>query len=599
MEIEQKIKKLVAQALSSKDFSFNEEDIIIEIPADITNGHYSTNIAMRLASQLKRNPLEIAQDIVDALEEDSAIAKAEAIKPGFINFFLSNRYLLSKISKIASNQGDYLNLDTKKGKKVVIEYTDANPFKEFHIGHLYTNSVGESFARLQEAIGAQVKRANYQGDIGLHVAKSLWGLEEKLKEEEATFEELEQVSLKARVRFLGEAYALGAEYYDDLKDKTVQKEIDEINYYIFSLVSDIKPRESFKKYEEMNLSEKYKKGRQWCLDYFETIYERLGTTFDYYFFESEVGQVGLELVMKNVGSVFEEDDGSIIYRGDEKKNLHTRVFVNKHGVPTYEAKELGLAFRKGELVDYDESVVITGNEQTGYFKVVLDALSKLNKDLSEKTTHVPHGMVRLPGKAKMSSRKGEIVRGDVLLDSVKEKVMNIMEDGEHIDHIDEDDIPLVSEKIAVAAIKYAFLKVSVGKDITFDIEKSISFDGNTGPYLMYVYSRCNSILKEADFKNPGGVCIESCMDNPFVKELSVQISRYGKQLLDSSINYSQSILAQYLFSLGQTFNSFYQGVRVLDAPDEEREILLTVVKATMVIMQDGLDKLGIEVVEKM
>jgi arginyl-tRNA synthetase len=596
MEIEQKIKKLVREALSSKGFSFNEEDIIIEIPADIVNGHYSTNIAMRLASQLKRNPLEIAQEIVDVLEEDASIAKAEVAKPGFVNFFLSNRYLLTQISKIAGNKGDFLNLDIKKGKKVVIEYTDANPFKEFHIGHLYTNSVGESFARLQEAIGAQVKRANYQGDIGLHVAKTFWGLEEKLREEEITFEDLEQASLKARVRFLGEAYALGAEYYDDFEDKIVQKEIDEINYYIFSLVSEVEPRESFKKYEEMNLSEKYKKGRQWCLDYFETIYNRLGTTFDYYFFESEVGQAGLEIVMKNVGKVFEEDDGSIIYRGDEKKNLHTRVFVNKHGVPTYEGKELGLAFRKGELMDYDESVVITGNEQTGYFKVVLDALSKLNKDLSEKTTHVPHGMVRLPGKAKMSSRKGEIVRGDVLLDSVKEKVMNIMEDSEQVE---EDNILLVSEKIAVAAIKYAFLKVSVGKDITFDIEKSISFDGDTGPYLMYVYSRCNSILKEADFENPGGVCIESCMENPLARGLSVQIGRYEKQLLDSSINYSPSTLAQYLFSLGQTFNSFYQGVRVLDAPDEERGILLTLVKATMVVMQDGLDKLGIEVVEKM
>jgi arginyl-tRNA synthetase len=596
MDIEQKIKKLVTKALSSKDFSFNEEEVVIDIPADISNGHYSTNIAMRLASQLKRNPLEIAQEVVDSLEEDPSIAKAEVAKPGFINFFLSNRYLLAQISKIASNNGDYLNLDTKIGKKVVIEYTDANPFKEFHIGHLYTNSVGESFARLQEAIGAQVKRANYQGDIGLHVAKTFWGLEEKLREEEITFEDLEQASLKARVRFLGEAYALGAEYYDDFKDKMVQEEIDEINYYIFSLVSDVKPRESFKKYEEINLSEKYKKGRQWCLDYFETIYERLGTTFDYYFFESEVGQTGLEIVMKNVGEVFKEDDGSIIYRGDEKKNLHTRVFVNKHGVPTYEAKEIGLVFRKAELVDYDESIVITGNEQTGYFKVVLDALSKLNKGLSERTIHVPHGMVRLPGKAKMSSRKGAIVRGDDLLDSVKEKVMNIME---HSDQVDEDNILLISERIAVGAIKYAFLKVSVGKDITFDIEKSVSFEGDTGPYLMYVYSRCNSILKEADFENPSGVCIESCMDNPLVKGLSVQISRYEKQLLDSSINYSPSILAQYLFSLGQTFNSFYQGVRVLDAPDEEREILLSLVKATMVVMQDGLDKLGIEVVEKM
>ena len=131
------------------------------------------------------------------------------------------------------------------------------------------------------------------------------------------------MSLRERVRYLGEAYVLGAEYYDELKDTLAQKEIDEINVYIFSLLSEGVEKGRFAKYEEINLSEKYKKGRQWCLDYFEEIYEKLGTNFNYYFFESEVGQASLEIVMKNVGEVFEEDDGSIIYRGDEEKNLHT------------------------------------------------------------------------------------------------------------------------------------------------------------------------------------------------------------------------------------------------------------------------------------
>ncbi len=596
MEIKEKIIQLISEALRNQKIDFSAKDIVVEIPNDPSHGHYSTNIAMRLSSQLKKNPLDTAQEIVGYIKEDPDISKIEVAKPGFINFSVSNRYLLSEISKIANSKGQYPNLENKKGKKIVIEYTDANPFKEFHIGHLYTNSVGESFARLQEAIGADVKRANYQGDIGLHVAKTLWGLEEKLKEDEISFGQVEKLSLRERVMYLGQAYVLGAEHYDELKDELVQKEIDEINIYIFSLVSEVSEKKDFSEYEKINLSEKYKKGRQWCLEYFEEIYEKLGTNFDYYFFESEVGQAGLEIVMKNVGKVFEEDDGSIIYRGDEKKNLHTRVFVNKHGVPTYEAKELGLAFRKRDLLDYDESVVITADEQTGYFKVVLDALGKLDKGLSEKTTHVPHGKVRLPGSKKMSSRKGEILGGDTLIEEVRIKVIAIMEEN---DHIEEDDIEEISQKIAIGAIKYTFLKVGVGKDIIFDIEKSISFDGDTGPYLMYVFSRCSSILEEANSEGVLNVCVESCMENPYIQALSLVLSRYQSSLLDSAINYSPSTLTQYLFSLGQAFNSFYQSVRVIDAPDEEKDILLTLVKATVVVMKDGLDRLGIEVVERM
>ena len=596
MEIKEKITQLISEVLRKKKIDFSTKDIVVEIPNDSSHGHYSTNIAMRLSSQLKKNPLDTARELIKDIKKDLDISKIEVAKPGFINFYVSNRYLLSEISKIANSKGEYPHLENKKGRKIVIEYTDANPFKEFHIGHLYTNSVGESFARLQEAIGADVKRANYQGDVGLHVAKTLWGLEEKLKQDEISFEQIEKLSLSERVMYLGQAYVLGAECYDELKDELAQKEIDKINVYIYSLVSGTLKEKDFTEYEKINLSERYKKGRQWCLDYFEEIYEKLGTNFDYYFFESEVGQAGLEIVMKNIGKVFEEDDGSIIYRGDEKKNLHTRVFVNKHGVPTYEAKELGLAFRKRELVDYDESVVITADEQSGYFKVVLDALGKLDKELSEKTTHVPHGKVRIPGSKKMSSRKGGILGGDILIEEVKKRVMAIVEDNSHIE---EDDMEGISQKIAIGAIKYAFLKVGVGRDIVFDIEKSISFDGDTGPYLMYVFSRCASILEEANSEGVLNVCIDPCMENLYIQSLSLALSRYQPSLLDSAINYSPSTLTQYLFGLGQAFNSFYQSVRVIDAPDEEKDILLTLVKATMVVMKDGLDRLGIEVVERM
>jgi len=589
MDIKKKIEEMIASSL--KEMGVEYDVIEVEEPRIEGNGDFSSNIAMRLSSALKKNPLDIANDIVSRISENGDIEKVEAVKPGFINFFVSSQHLLKELSKVKS--GEFSKIGGKEDKKIVIEYTDANPFKILHIGHLYTNIVGESFARLSEALGATVKKANYQGDVGLHVAKTLWGIIKKMSEEGISFEDIEKKSLVDRVKYLGDAYMLGFEYYDDEQDESVIKEVDAINYYIFSMfVSQLEKKEA-PQYEGIDLKDIYQKGRLWCLDYFETIYDRVGTSFDYYFFESEVGESGLKVVLDNVGSVFKKDDGAIIYEGDKEKGLHTRVFVNKYGIPTYEAKDLGLAIKKDELVDYDESIIITGNEQAGYFKVLLDALGKVRKDLSGKTRHISHGMVKLPGAEKMSSRKGKIIEAQWLLDETRKRVLAVMEEN------GKGEKDETAEKISQAAIKYAFLKVGVGKDVVFDFEKSISFDGDTGPYLLYVYARGNSILKESGCKDLGSLCIGSCLANPYTKELLGHIGKYGGVVLNSGMNYSPSILCQYLFDLGQKFNNFYQNVRVLDAQDDDKIFLLSVVEATMITMKEGLNLLGIEVVEQM
>lgn len=596
MQIEEKIKNILYSSLKDAGIDIERERIELEIPKTRENGDISTNIAMKLASVLKDSPINIAQRILSYAEKDLDIEKMEVANPGFINIFLSNRYYLSQLTRIVLNEGDISDRDVSRGQNIMIEYTDANPFKEFHIGHLYTNTVGESLARLQETLGSNVKRANYQGDVGLHVAKTLWGLEKMLKDENLSFEDVKRMDLVDRVKYLGKSYVLGAEYYDEIKDPDVMKEIDYINYYVFSLfLPNIEKRDT-KKYEEMNLEEKYHLGREWCMEYFEGIYKILGTKFDYYFFESEVGEVGLEKVLENIGKVFEKDGPSIIYRGKKEKNLHTRVFVNKYGLPTYESKEIGLAIKKKETMDYDSSIVITADEQSGYFRVVLDALSKIDPEIVKGIVHIPHGKVKLPGAKKMSSRKGGILGGEWLINETDMRVQNIMkENGRY----NKQDIEETSKKIAIAAIKYAFLKVSIGRDITFDIEKSITFDGDTGPYLLYVYSRCSSILNDNPSSNGKGLCLDSCLSNSYTKDLVKAISEYEINLYTAANEYSPSILCQYLFDLAQKFNSFYQNVRVTDAKEEEKEVLLLIVKSTMSVMKNGLKNLGIDVVERM
>ena len=598
MDITYRIKGLLQEALFKIGVEdIQEEDIIVEIPNNTENGDYSSNIAMLLASKLKRSPLEIAEDIIKNIVADEDIKSIEIVKPGFINFFLSNRFLLAEIIKIVDQPDTYFKLNEKEGETILIEYTDANPFKELHIGHLYSNAVGESIARLQEALGATVKRACYQGDIGLHVAKTLWGLERQLEEDETTFQVLEKLSLEDRVCYLGKAYSLGEEFYTKLKDSVTIKEIDDINYYLYSLTLKSVKEENSLGYDKKLLLEKYTKGKQWCLDFFETIYEKVGTTFDYYFFESEVADLGLKVVCDNIGKVFEkEETGSVVYRGEKEKNLHTRVFINKYGLPTYETKEIGLAFKKSEIVDYDKSIMVTADEQSGYFKVVLDALSKIDNEIVKKIEHISHGKVKLPGSKKMSSREGKIVSAQWLIDEAMNRVKDIMEDN---NEFDGEILEVTSEKIAIAAIKYAFLKITIGKDIPFDFDKSIQFDGDTGSYLMYTYSRCNSILEEGTSVSTKALCLGLCLDNPFVRDLIAHIGKYKGALLDSATNYSPSILSQYLFNLAKLFNSFYQNVRVLDAIDEDRQILLLLVNATMLVMEDGLDNLGITTVDRM
>lgn len=593
IEIKDRVSKRLIEI--SKELGIDTDFVSVEIPLDRKYGDLTSNIAMQLSKKMSSNPIELANDIVKRFGKDGDIEKIEVVNPGFINFFLSDSYLFKVLDGINEDR-EYFNIDVKKGKRYVIEYSDPNPFKIFHIGHLYTNMVGESFARLVEALGASVTRANYQGDVGLHVAKTLWGLFKMFEKDGINFEDLKKRNLVDRVRYLGDAYMFGFKMYDDEKDELAIKEIKEINYYIFSLyIPSLERKDSFDSFENENLKNMYMDSKKWCLDYFDTIFERTYTKFDKHYLESEMCDSGLNIVKDNMDGngkdIFKSSDGAAIYQGDEGKGLHTRVFINSDGLPTYEAKDLALAFKKFEELSFDESVIITAEEQTSYFKVVFDALSQLLPEAANRYKHFPHGMVKLPGAEKMSSRKGKILEGEWLLDETKKKVEETMRiSGKW----KEDEIQDVSEVVAIGAIKYAFIKVSVGKDVIFDFDKATSFDGDTGPYLQYVYARCRSILKDVEVSND---CSDISELDVYTKELLRQISRYKDIVLSSALNYSPSTLCTYLFDLGQTFNSFYQNVRVLDS--ENREFLLRVVYCTALTVKEGLNVLGIKVVDKM
>ncbi len=563
------------------------------------HGEFSTNLAMVLSKKLQKNPLEVAEEVAKELriknEELRILEKIEVVKPGFVNFFVNKAKIVKQIESL-------INSEKKvgiRGKKIIVEFTDPNPFKEFHIGHLYSNIVGESVSRLLESQDMQVTRVCYQGDVGLHVAKAIWGLRKNFKEKgvrNGEYKLYEQSSTpNERAFFLGQSYSLGAKAYEE--DSTAKDEIIAINKMVYER-------------SDKDINELYDFGKKWSLEYFNSIYQRLGTKFERFYFESEVSKDGIDTVNKGLDEgIFTKENGAVIFKG-ENYGLHTRVFLNSLGLPTYEAKELGLALRKEHELAPDLSIIITGNEIQAYFKVLLKVLSLMSPQLQEKTRHITHGMVRL-AEGKMSSRLGNVLTGEWLLDETKKHIKDQFPDMNYI----------TSEQVTIGAVKYALLKGSIGHDIAFNFKESVSLEGNSGPYMQYVYVRCMSILNKAEIqgvieressswridrsnlvtglpRSPDKSGSLAMTSEEF--ELMRQLSFYEIILKQAAKELAPHILCTYLFDLAQLFNHFYQNVPVLNAENEEqKQFRLLLVEATASVIKQGLNILGIQTPERM
>lgn len=335
----------------------------------------------------------------------------------------------------------------------------------------------------------------------------------------------------------------------------------------------------------------WSRGRQWSLEYFDTVYEKFGTHFDRYYFESEAAPIGLALVEKHIiDKVFEKSDGAIIYRG-EKAGLHTRVFITREHNATYEAKDLALAPLKYAEWPYDLSIIMTGNEQSEYFKVMLAALAQINPDLASRTRHMPFGMVRLT-TGKMSSRTGDVITADWLIGEAEKRIYIILDSNKtNYSKKMKDEI---AQKAAIAAIKYSMLRVNSTSDISFDIEASVSFEGDSGPYLQYTYARCKSVFRKAgktktDFRLRGN-------DNLNEEEriLARQIMQFPDVVTDAAQNFSPNTICTYLFHLAQEFNLFYAKNPIIG-----NDMRLAMTAATAQVIKNGLYLLGIETMEQM
>lgn len=523
------LQDLIMKAL--KELGIEDADFVVEHPVDLSRGDYSTNVGIK--HQNKKS--EIFKYL--SKNKPAQVDRVEIVGPGFINFYLSKEFFAKSLEQIKKDGDKFGRSKKLKGEKIMVEYTDPNPFKEFHIGHLMSNTIGEAISRIIEGSGAETKRAIYQGDTGMHVAKAIWGY------------------FRSDWK---EAYPIGAKAYDD--NLEARKEIEEINKKIYDR-------------SDKTVNKVYDEGRKASLEYFEKIYKRLGTKFDYYFFELEAGKIGQKIVEKNMGKIFEESEGATVFRA-EKWNpaLHTRVFINRHGLPTYEAKDLGNAVQKYKKYKYSQSVVITGNEQKDYFRVMLEALKQIEPKLALSTRHLSHGMLRLPS-GKMSSRTGEVITAESLIEEVKASVKG-------------------NEAVAVGAIKYMILRSNIGGDIVFDIDKSVSTEGDSGVYLQYAHARANSVINKAGKRgNVKGKRGET-------HEIERLLYRFPEVVERAQVEFAPHYITTYLTELAGSFNNFYAHEQVIgDSP--ESAYRLAIVEAFKHVMRNGLVVLGIPAPDRM
>ena len=520
-------------------------------------GDFATNIAMVLAGKINKNPREVAQQIIDQLKQTDMVADASIAGPGFINIRLHDTDVVAGLNTQVPKLLD--------AKTILVEYSDPNPFKPLHAGHLYTTLVGDSIARLVQSAGAKTIRLNFGGDVGLHVGKSMWAITRSI----TSADDLNQIPESERASWLGTKYVAGNEAYET--DETAKAEIIEANKKVYALHEANDHDSDFAKI--------YWTCRKWSYDYFARLYNELGVvSFDRFIPESEVTPLGVSTVNEQMAKgVYEQSDGAVVFKG-ETFGLHTRVFINSEGLPTYETKDVGLSLTKWQDYNFDNSIIITANEQMQYMQTVIKSIEQFAPEPAHRTIHLTHGFVKLQGGVKMSSRKGNIVSALDILQAARDAGA-------------ESGIS-PNESTILAAVKYAFLKQRIGSDIIYDPKESISMAGNSGPYLQYAHARAKSILRKATASAVTPTNLDSQE-----RLLATKVGEFTEVLQRAQAEYTPHHICTYLYELTQVFNRFYENEQVVGSDREPQRVYLLSHYAD--VLKTGLTLLGIDAPEQM
>jgi arginyl-tRNA synthetase len=568
MELGQKVRSDIAGIVSARaGIPRKKAEALLERPPQIIDADLSFPCFI-LAKKKKKNPAEIAKDIASKIKPRGFVRLAVAMGP-YVNFHLDWKRLGGELlKKVLKEKEKYGHLKAGK-EKVMVEFFHLNTHKAFHIGHVRNIITGESLSRILEFSGKKVIRANYQGDIGPHVAKCLWGF---LKTHKG------KAPSKNQGLFLGEVYAKANQKARD--NEKIQKEIREINKSLYA--------------GDPKLMPVWKKTRQWSLDYFDSVYKEFSTHFDRFYFESEMEGPGKKLAQDLLKKkIAKKSEGAIVI-DLKKEGLGVLVLITGDGTPLYHIKDFILA--RIQAKESPSSIIhVVGSEQSLYFRQLFKALESISPAIAKKERHLSYGLVNLPS-GKMSSRTGTIITYEDLREKLLEK--SLSETKKRNKKASKKTLEETSRTVMMGALKYDMIKTSPEKVIVFDWDRALSLQGNTGPYLQYTHARACSILRKAKAKKIPKFD-PSLLTDKEEKALLRILLRFSESVAASERDLRPHYIANYAYDLATRFNEFYETLPVIKAEKKIMNARLALTECVRIALKNSLNLLGINAPERM
>jgi arginyl-tRNA synthetase len=554
------------------------------------------------SKMLRKGPPQIAQMAVEKLSQtladENSNARVQAQGP-YLNVRMDRgetaKTILGQVYKDSKNDFTFGRPGNLSGKRVTVEFSSPNTNKPLHLGHLRNDVLGESVSRIINACGAQVRKVCIINDRGIHICKSMLAYKEN---GQGKTPETENVKSD---RFVGDWYVCFSKIVKQEADELIRTGVDKEKAEA-QTPSMKKAQELLRSWEagDSETVELWKKMNSWAIEGMKKTYERTGVSFDKYYFESETYMLGKDEVLKGLekGIFYKQEDGSIAVDLSEEK-LDKKILLRSDGTSIYITQDFGTAINRHKDWQFDQMIYVVGSEQQYHFKVLFILLEKLGYSWAKDLHHLSYGMVNLP-EGKMKSREGTVVDADDLINSLRDlSLEQIREKGREEDVGDPKE---VAEKIALGALHYFLLQPSPTKDMLFDPKESLSFTGNTGPYLQYMGARISSMLRKADKSgvNASGDADFSLLATDPEWELVKALAAYPAKVRESAADLDPSHLTGFLYELSKAFSRFYHECPILNCEDTSlSKARLELSRAVMMVLKDAFHLVCIPFLEVM
>ena len=591
MSLVQKIKEVSAKAIEDIfKVSVTADTLLVNQTKPEFEGDY-TVVLFALIKQLRKPPEQLGKDIGEYLiENNKELFTSYNVIKGFLNLTVADHYFNEFLSKNFASR-EFTSF-SKTNKRIVVEYSSPNTNKPLHLGHLRNNFLGWSVAEILKSNGNEVAKTCVVNDRGVHICKSMIGWE--MFANGAT---PESTGTKGD-HFVGDYYV---KFSNELKKETEQlvasghsKEDAERNAPIMQKTQQMLLDWEEGKPEVIHL---WKKMNGWVYKGFDETYKRIGTDFEKIYYESETYLLGKQFVEEGLrqGVFYKKEDGSV-WIDLATEGLDEKLVLRKDGTSVYITQDLGLAEEKYKDFQYDQSIYIIADEQNYHMKVLELILKKLGKLYADGIFHLSYGMVDLP-TGRMKSREGTVVDADDLVDEMVSEAEKKTKEKSKIEEFSASELKDLYETLALGALKFYLLKVDPKKRMVFNPEESIDFHGFTGPFIQYTHARIKSILRK---EHAQSTFVNETKLEKLEKQLLVLLDQYNDNVQQAAVEYSPAVIANYIYSVAQTYNSFYTVHSVLKAETEEKKQLrLQLCQLTLHVIKHAMGLLGIKVPERM